>query len=133
MCIRDSYLVGSGWLIPKFGVLQFTSYAMMVSTFCVFVHYSLVGDFNLGTYPKEVYFLAVAMALFSTLIPSFLVSAAIGRLGASTFSIFGSLGPVSTIILAFFFLDERITPLQGLGMLIVIFGVTLVSRKKKNG
>ncbi|WP_394748712.1 DMT family transporter [Spongiimicrobium salis] len=126
-----SYLVGSGWLIPKFGVLQFTSYAMMVSTLCIFVHYSMVGDFNLWDYPKEVYFLGIAMAIFSTLLPSFLVSAAIGRLGANTFSIFGSLGPISTIILAFFFLDERITWIQGLGMLIVIFGVTLVSRKSK--
>ena len=70
------------------------------------------------------------MAIFSTLVPSFLVSAAIKRLGASTFSIFGSLGPVSTIILAYFFLNERISVLQLLGMLVVIGGVMLVSRKK---
>lgn len=127
-----SYLVGSGWLIPKFGVLQFTSYAMIVSTLCVIIHYSVVGDFNLLEYPKEVYFLGATMAIFSTLIPSFLVSAAIERLGANTFSIFGSLGPISTIILAFFFLDERITGLQSLGMLIVILGVSLVSKRNKN-
>jgi len=124
------YLVGSGWLIPKFGVLRFTSYAMIISTICIAIHYSLVEDFDLLTYPKEVYYLGLAMAIFSTLLPSFMVSAAIKRLGASTFSIFGSLGPVSTIILAFFFLDERITYLQIFGMFIVIAGVTLVSRKK---
>lgn len=125
-----SYLVGSGWLIPKFGVMQFTSYAMIVSTVCIVLHYSTVKGLQLSTYPKEVYYLGIAMAIFSTLIPSFLVSAAIKRLGASTFSLFGSLGPVSTIILAFFFLDERITLLQIIGMLIVIGGVTLVSRQK---
>ncbi|MBD0776225.1 DMT family transporter [Maribacter sp. ANRC-HE7] len=125
-----SYLVGSGWLIPKFGVMQFTSYAMIVSTVCIVLHYSMVKGFQLSTYPKEVYYLGIAMAIFSTLIPSFLVSAAIKRLGASTFSLFGSLGPVSTIILAFFFLDERITILQIIGMLVVIGGVTLVSRQK---
>lgn len=124
------YLVGSGWLIPKFGVLRFTSYAMIVSTLCIVFHYALVADFNLFNYPKEVYYLGLAMAIFSTLLPSFMVSEAIKRLGASTFSIFGSLGPVSTIILAFFFLDERITYLQIFGMFIVIAGVTLVSRKK---
>ena len=126
-----SYLVGSGWLIPKFGVLRFTSYAMIVSTFFVILHYVLTADFNLFNYPKEVYLLGAAMAIFSTLIPSFLVSEAIRRLGASTFSIFGSLGPISTIILAFFFLNERITFLQIFGMLVVITGVTLVSRKKE--
>ena len=125
-----AYLVGSGWLIPKFGVSRFTSYAMIVSTLCILIHYAIVSDFDLFNYPKEVYYLGLAMALFSTLIPSFLVSAAINRLGASTFSIFGSLGPVSTIILAFFFLDERITYLQVFGMFVVIAGVTLVSRKK---
>lgn len=125
-----SYLVGSGWLIPKFGVLQFTSYAMIVSTICIVVHYLFVNGFRLSSYPKEVYLLGMAMAIFSTLVPSFLVSAAINRLGASTFSIFGSLGPVSTIILAFFFLDETISLVQIFGMLVVIAGVMLVSRIK---
>ena len=125
-----SYLVGSGWLIPKFGVVQFTSYAMIVSTLCIMLHYLVVNGFNLSSYPIEVYLLGLAMAIFSTLVPSFLVSAAIGRLGASTFSIFGSLGPVSTIVLAYFFLDERISPFQIFGMIVVIGGVSLVSGKK---
>ncbi len=125
-----SYLVGSGWLIPKFGVMQFTSYAMIVSTICIVVHYLFINGFNLSSYPSQVYLLGMAMAIFSTLVPSFLVSAAINRLGASTFSIFGSLGPVSTIILAFFFLEETITFLQIFGMLVVIGGVMLVSRKR---
>ena len=125
-----AYLVGSGWLIPKFGVLRFTSFAMMVSTVCVLIHYFLGSDGDLFNYPKEVYYLGLAMALFSTLLPSFLVSEAINRLGASTFSIFGSLGPISTIVLAFIFLDERITYLQVFGMVIVIFGVMFVSKKK---
>lgn len=125
-----AYLVGSGWLIPKFGVLHFTCYAMMASTICVVVNYLFVGNFELFNFPKEVYLLGMAMAIFATLIPSFLVSAAIARLGASSFSIFGSLGPISTIILAYFFLGEQISGIQMLGILVVIFGVSLVSRKK---
>lgn len=126
------YLVGSGWLIPKFGAITFTAYAMIVSTVCVVGHYFLINtEVNLFEYPLEVYALGLAMAIFSTLIPSFLVSAAIGRLGASTFSIFGSLGPISTIILAYFFLDETITGIQMLGMIVVILGVMRVSVKKK--
>lgn len=123
------YLVGSGWLIPKFGVLQFTSYAMIVSTACIIVHYLLAGDLKPFQFSWEVYLLGAAMAFFATLIPSFLVSAAIQRLGASTFSIFGSLGPVSTIILAYFLLDEQITLIQLFGILVVIAGVAFVSKK----
>ncbi|PCJ94181.1 MAG: EamA family transporter [Flavobacteriaceae bacterium] len=126
------YLVGSGWLIPKFGSVTFTAYAMIVSTVCVVVHYIFISpETSLLEYPLQVYLLGLAMAIFSTLIPSFLVSAAIERLGASTFSIFGSLGPISTIILAYLFLEEAITLIQMIGMLVVIFGVVMVSRKKR--
>ncbi|RKR12897.1 EamA domain-containing membrane protein RarD [Maribacter vaceletii] len=126
-----SYLVGSGWLIPKFGVLRFTANAMIVSTFCVVIHFLIQGNYEIFNYPKEVYFIGVVMAVFCTLIPSFLVSAAIEKLGANTFSIFGSLGPVSTIILAFIFLGEHISFLQVVGMLIVIGGVSIISKKKE--
>ncbi|MGD1947613.1 MAG: DMT family transporter [Croceivirga sp.] len=126
------YLVGSGWLIPKYGVLRFTCYAMMVSTFCVVVHYSAQGDWQLWNFPSDLYVYAILMAIVSTLIPSFLVSEAIKRLGASNFSILGSLGPVSTIILAYIFLGEQLTYLQLLGMLVVIGGVSYLSIKRKS-
>ncbi|RIV68822.1 DMT family transporter [Flagellimonas aequoris] len=126
-----SYLVGSGWLIPKFGMLRFTCYAMIVSTTCIMVHYLIAGSWQLWEYPPPVYLYGFAMAILATLIPSFLVSASIERLGASNFSILGSLGPVSTILLAFVFLNERLTYWQLLGMMVVIFGVTYLSIQRK--
>jgi drug/metabolite transporter (DMT)-like permease len=124
-----SYLVGSGWLIPKFGVLTFTSYAMLVSTVCVIIHYLIVVRTSIFEYQYQVYVLGFLMAIFSTVIPSFLVSLAIKKLGASNFSILGSIGPISTIILAYFFLGERLTYLQILGAIIVIIGIMIVSHK----
>lgn len=126
-----SYLVGSGWLIPKFGVLRFTSYAMIVSTVCVAIHYMSSGKQEITGYAPEVYAYGLALAVLSTLIPSFLVSEAIKRLDASNFAILGSLGPVSTIILAYLFLDEHLTLLQLMGMLVVISGVTYLSLRSK--
>ena len=125
------YLVGSGWLIPKFGVVCFTTYAMIVSTICVLVHYSFVQDFELFHYPKEVYYLCLGMALLSTVIPSFLVSKSIKIIGSSNFSIIGSVGPISTIILANIFLGETLSGYQIVGTVIVIGGVFLVSKSKK--
>ncbi len=126
-----SYLVGSGWLIPKFGVLRFTCYAMIVSTLCVVAHYALSADWDLWNYPTPVYLYGLAMAIMATIIPSFLVSESIKRLGASHFSILGGLGPVSTILLAYIFLGERLTLIQLLGMLVVILGITYLSVKRK--
>jgi len=125
-----SYLVGSGWLIPKFGVLRFTSYAMIVSSICVVIHYLIVDRTSIFEYTYQVYVLGLMMAILSTLIPSFLVSLAIKKIGASNFSIIGSIGPISTIILAYIFLDEKLTLLQLLGAVIVIIGITFVSLNK---
>ncbi len=124
-----TYLVGSGWLIPKFGVITFTSYAMIVSSLCIIIQYLIFDRGDIMGYPIELYLICIAMATFSTIIPSYLVSAAIARLGASNFSIIASLGPFSTIILAFFFLGESLSWIQFIGSGIVIFGIYVVSRK----
>ncbi len=126
-----SYLVGSGWLIPRFGVKTFTSYAMIVSTICVVVHYLLVDRTSIFIYPKEVYYLGFLMAIIATLIPSFLVSFAIQKIGASNFSILGSIGPFSTIVLAIIFLNESMSFWQFIGAIIVVVGVRMVVKKNK--
>lgn len=124
------YLVGSGWLIPRFGATMFTSLAMIVSCICVSVHFLFDFDPNLFSYPMEVYGLGLGMAVLSTIIPSYMVSYAIKLIGAPNFSVIGSLGPISTILLAYFFLGETFTLLQGLGTGLVILGIWFVSKKK---
>ncbi|WP_396600521.1 DMT family transporter [Algibacter sp. R77976] len=125
-----SYLVGSGWLIPKFGVVKFTAYAMIVSCLCVFIHYILISEIDLFSFSKEVYILGFLIAVFATVIPSFLVSSSIKMISSSNFAIVAGVGPISTIVLAAIFLNERLTVLQLLGALVVIVGILLVSTKK---
>lgn len=125
-----SYLVGSGWLIPKFGVVQFTAYAMLVSCFSVFVHYSFINKTDLFILPWQVYGLGFLIAVFATVIPSFLVSASIKIISSSNFAIVAGIGPISTIILASFFLGENLTLLQFLGTILVIIGILITSIKK---
>ena len=125
-----SYIAGSGWLIPKFGSTVFTSYVMLVSCACVIVHFGMTGKLNDFQYPSEVYWLAFSMAIFCTVLPSYLVSFAIKRLGSSQFAIMASFGPISTILLAAYFLDEPMYLLQWLGTGLVIIGVSVVSKKK---
>lgn len=125
------YLVGSGWLIPKFGVITFTSYAMIVSSMCIIIQYIIFDRQDIMSYPLELYLICIIMAIFSTIIPSYLVSAAIAKLGASDFSIIASLGPVSTIVLAYFFLGENLSYIQILGAVVVILGVYVISNKNR--
>ncbi len=125
-----SYLVGSGWLIPKFGVVKFTAYAMLISCFCVFVHFSIIGESNLFNLPWQVYLLGFLIAIFATVIPSFMVSASIKIISSSNFAIIAGIGPISTIILATLFLNEQLTLFQFFGSLLVIIGIVITSIKK---
>ena len=119
------YLVGSQWLIPKFGVRRFTAIAMIWSGLMVFVHYMLASDnpMDMLTWNYEVYLLGALMGILSTILPSLLISQGIHQLGAAQFSILAALGPISTISLAYFFLNEQLSPIQLIGSLVIISGV----------
>ena len=127
-----SYIVGSGWLIPKFGSTVFTAYAMIVSCSAVIIHYIIASPSDLFNFQREVYVIGFLMAFFATVVPSFLISYAIKNLGANNFSIFGSLGPASTIGLAYIFLDERISILQMIGAIVILFGIYIAERKRSS-
>lgn len=127
-----AYLVGSGNLIPRFGTKLFTSIAMIISSLAALIHFISIEGFNFFGFNKEVYYIAFIMAIFCTVIPSFLISEAIRQLGASNVAIVGSFGPVSTIIMATLFLGERITVFQMLGTLIVISGVLVLALNNKS-
>lgn len=125
-----SYLVGSGWLIPKFGVVKFTAYAMLVSCVCVFIHFSFISETNLFILPWQVYGYGFLIAVLATVIPSFLVSASIKIISSSNFAIVAGIGPISTIILASVFLDESLTLVQFFGAILVVVGILITSLKK---
>tara|TARA_X000001036_G_C20670742_1_gene802374 strand:- start:14 stop:916 length:903 start_codon:yes stop_codon:yes gene_type:complete len=129
-----SYVFGSGWLIPKFGAIRFTSYVMIVSSILIIAQFMVESKMNVNVliFPKEVYIYGLLIALFSTVIPSFLISYAIKELGANQFSIFGSIGPISTLMLAYLFLEERLSSLQLLGSIIVMMGVFTAEYFKKD-
>ena len=124
------YLVGSGWIIPKLGAKQFTSYAMIVSCVAVLIHYSLVGGWRILDLHTEVYVIGFLMAIFATVIPSYLISYSIKLLGANNFAVFGSLGPISTILLAYFFLGETLSVVQIFGGVVIIGGIFLAEKKR---
>lgn len=126
-----SYLVGSQWLIDQYGAKLITTLAMIVSCIAVVVHQlSISGNLALDMH-VHVYGYALLMAVVSTVIPSYLIAESINRIGASDFSVIGSLGPVSTIMLSMIFLGERLGFMQFVGGLIVMSGVLYISTRKK--
>lgn len=121
------YLVGSGRLIRTLGATLYTALVMTVSCIAVIAQFLTTHDLSSLRLPLKLYELSLIMAIFSTVLPSFLISAGIRRIGASRSSIIGSIGPVLTILLAHFWLAEPISVLQIAGTILVLAGTLLVS------
>ncbi len=126
-----TYIVGSGKLIPMVGPVKFNSYAMSFAGIGVLLHFFITSDKSLLQFENNVYLFAFFMAIISTVIPSYLRSEGIKRIGPENTSIITSIGPASTIIQANIFLDEPIFALQIAGTVLILAGVTLISWKAK--
>lgn len=126
-----AYIVGSGKLIPIVGAIKFNSYAMSFACAGVLLHFLATSEQSLLALPTQVYIYSFLMAILSTVIPSYLITLGIKRIGSDNAAIVGSIGPVSTLILAYFFLNESIFALQIVGTSMILFGVLLISKGKK--
>lgn len=121
------YLVGAGHAIRRVGTVRFTAYAMLVACGACLLQYLFTHPLAIPDVTPRVYGLAVAMAIFSTVLPVMLQSYAIHRIGSSNASLISSVGPVSTIYLAYLFLNEAVSLLQMAGSALVLAGVLIVS------
>lgn len=121
------YLVGAGHAIARIGTLRFTAYAMVVASAASLLQFGVMRPLSALDLPLRVYELSLAMAIFSTVLPVFLLSFAIRRIGSGSASLIGSIGPVSTIYMAYVILGEHISLLQIAGSSLVLAGVLVIS------
>lgn len=127
------YLVGAGHAIARIGTSRFTAYAMIVATTASVLQFGLTHSVEALHVTARVYELALAMAIFSTLLPVFLLSHATRRIGSGSTSLIGSIGPVSTIFMAYVFLQERLSVSQVAGSALVLAGVVIVGLHSRRG
>jgi len=123
------YIVGSGRLIPGIGSSKFNSYAMSFAGIAVLIHFFVSSDKSLLHLPTMVYMYSLLMAVFATIIPTYMVAEGIKRIGSDNAAIVGSIGPVSTIVQAYFILQEPIHALQLVGTALILIGVLIISKK----
>lgn len=125
------YLTFGGELIIKYGSINFNSIAMLLSSIYVLIHFWLFSSDSLTQLPPEVHLYGFTLAIVSTVIPTFIQMEGIRLLGANLGAIVGSIGPVSTIILGYYFLDETFSLQELLGSLLILIGVVLIGATKK--
>lgn len=123
------FVVLAGDTIPKVGASRFTAYAMLAACTGVIVHNLTFDGIVSLQQPRAVYVLAIILAFFCTVIPSFLMNKGIGLIGSSRAVVLGSIGPVVTLFLGAWLLHEPITLVQLTGAVLVISGVSFATRK----
>ncbi len=125
------YLMGNGEVVGRLGSARVTAYASSFAcAFGLLQFFLLRPAAALFEQSWQAYGLTLAMAVFSTVAPVWLVSEAIRRLGAGQVSLTGTLGPAITIGLGWLLLDEAIGPAQLAGAAMVIAGVVVMSRQR---
>jgi len=124
------YQAGSEPVIRRLGAARFTALAMLVSTVATLLHFAVSQPLQALAQPAPVYLHAVGMAVFSTVLPVFMTSAAIRRIGAARTALIGTLGPMLTIFFGYWLLAEPMSVWQMMGAGLVLAGVLLISRRK---
>jgi drug/metabolite transporter (DMT)-like permease len=122
------YVIFSKRYIQRLGSLFFTSVAMLSSTMFVFIHFFVTNGVSDLQVSNTIWLYAFLLGVVSTLVPSFMISEAISRIGGTRTSIAGSIGPVFTILLAVAILGEDFGWAHFVGMILVIAGVLALSR-----
>jgi drug/metabolite transporter (DMT)-like permease len=125
------YIAGSGKVIPRIGATRFTAYAMLAATTGIFIHFTISGNIETLNAGAGLWWFGLLLAVVATVIPSFMISNGLKRIGANNVAIISGIGPVSTIVQAHYFLNEKIFTEQIIGTVLVIAGVLLISWKTK--
>ncbi|MGI4848143.1 MAG: DMT family transporter [Janthinobacterium lividum] len=125
------YLLLSGELLQRVGAIRLVAYAMCVSSIACIGQFFLLRPAAVLLQPMPVYGLSMFNAVFSTVVPVFMVMISVSRIGAATASLAGMVGPVSTLFLGAWLLGEPITGFQLVGTTLVLLGVYLLSKQKK--
>jgi len=125
------YLVQAGGVIARLGSARFIAWAMLASTVFVVAQFLLTRPVAALAVPGRIHVLSIAMAIFSTVLPTWLIAESIRRMGANAASLVGSLGPVFTIGLGAMILGEPVHAIQLAGAALVLGGVMMVTVKPR--
>ncbi len=124
------FMLQSKSQINQIGSRLFTSIAMSAASIAIISHFSLTQSFEQLMVSTDVLLIVFGIAVISTVVPSFLISAAINSIGPGQTSLIGSVGPMITAMLAVSVLGEEFTLYHAIGMALVIAGVAQLRTKR---
>lgn len=109
--------------IARMGSMLFTSIALTSAGLASLLHYWIARGSLAFPVSGKFMLIAAALAVFATVLPSFLMNAGLARIGPQATAMISTLSPLITILLAVELLGEPFTPIDALGTVLVIAGI----------
>ncbi len=124
------YLVYSGREVARLGALRLTGWATSVACGLCIAQFGLLRPLSAAAVAPEVLWLSLLNATLCTFAPVIMVMLAIERVGATLTAQTGMVGPLSTVLLAWWLLGEPLDASLALGTGFVLAGVWLLARAR---
>ena len=127
------YLVTSGEMVKRLGAMRLVGLATTVACVLCILQFVVLRPLSAAIVAPEVIWLSVLNATLCTFAPVVMVMIAIERIGAGLASQTGMIGPMSTIAMGVWLLDEPFNGWIVAGTALVVAGVFMVTRARTNG
>jgi drug/metabolite transporter (DMT)-like permease len=125
------YLTYSGELVQRLGSLRLAGLATTVACFFCILQFVLLKPVAALNVVPEVIWLSMLNATVCTVLPVLLIMMAIERIGPGLTSQIGMIGPLSTLTMGTFFLNETFNLWILMGTVLVLGGVFWVTKAPK--
>jgi drug/metabolite transporter (DMT)-like permease len=125
------YLTYSGQLVQRLGSLRLAGLATTVACFFCILQFVLLKPLSALNVEPDVMWLSLLNAIVCTVLPVLLVMMAIERIGPGLTSQIGMIGPLSTLSMGAFFLNETFNLWILMGTVLVLGGVFWVTKAPK--
>ena len=125
------YLTYSGQLVQRLGSLRLAGLATTVACFFCIFQFVLLKPLSALNVEPDVMWLSLLNAIVCTVLPVLMVMMAIERIGPGLTSQIGMIGPLSTLSMGAFFLNETFNLWILMGTVLVLGGVFWVTKAPK--
>ena len=125
------YLTYSGHLVQRLGSLRLAGLATTVACFFCILQFVLLKPVAALNVVPEVIWLSMLNATVCTVLPVLMIMMAIERIGPGLTSQIGMIGPLSTLTMGAFFLNETFNLWILMGTVLVLGGVFWVTKAPK--
>lgn len=125
------YLVYSGEMVKRLGSLRLVGWASSVACFFCIAHFLSTHPLSAMQVAPEVLWLSLLNSAVCTVAPVLMVMMAIERIGAGMTAQVGMIGPLSTILMGVWLLDEQLNAWMVAGTSLVMLGIFVFTRWAK--